>query len=62
MVGNSNIIIKETPNIQGKIFGAGAGISGYEQMAQLTGNTKVTIETDLNIEIALNCYRSGRLS
>lgn len=58
MVGNSNIIIKETPNIQGKIFGAGAGISGYEQMAQLTGNTKVTIETDLNIEI----YGGGNIA
>ncbi len=47
MEGKSTITISETPTITGEIYGGGMGISGYDDMATLTGTTEVNIDANL---------------
>ena len=56
--GNSNIEISGNPTITGQVFGAGQGASGYDNMAKLTGNSNVIINTDLSTEV----YGGGNIS
>ena len=56
--GTSNIEISGTPKITGQIFGAGQGFSGRDNMAKLTGNSNVIINTDLSTEV----YGGGNIS
>lgn len=51
MEGNSIINISGTPDLNGTIFGAGNGVSGYTEMAKLIGTSTVNISTDLDTEI-----------
>ena len=56
--GTSTIQVIGTPTITGQIFGAGQGVSGYEDMAKLTGNSNISIEADLSTDV----YGGGNIS
>ncbi len=58
MAGTANIEIIGTPTINGKIFGAGAGVSGYSEMAKLIGSSNIVISADLNVEV----YGGGNIA
>lgn len=48
MIGNSKIDISGTPTIRGSIFGGGAGLDGFENMAKLTGTSRININANLS--------------
>ena len=56
--GTSNIEISGMPTITGQVFGAGQGVAGRDNMAKLTGNSNVIINTDLSTEV----YGGGNIS
>ena len=58
MTGTSNIEISGTPTINGQVYGAGAGISGYSEMAKLVGTSNILLQTDSNFEI----YGGGNIA
>lgn len=56
--GTSTIEISGMPTITGQVFGAGQGVAGRDNMAKLTGNSNVIINTDLSTEV----YGGGNIS
>lgn len=58
MEGKTGINITGVPVISGTIFGAGAGILGYGEMAKLIGNSNIDIGADLNVEV----YGGGNIA
>lgn len=58
VIGSTNVTINGTPKITGQIYGAGKGLSGYTDMAKLTGNSTININTDTTQDI----YGGGRIS
>ena len=58
VIGSTNVTINGTPKITGQIYGAGKGLSGYTDMAKLTGNSTINVNTDTTQDI----YGGGRIS
>ena len=58
VIGSTAVTINGTPKITGQIYGAGKGLSGYTDMAKLTGNSTININTDTTQDI----YGGGRIS
>ena len=58
MEGESTLTISGSPTINGSIYGAGMGLTNYENMAKFTGTTNININTDLSI----NAYGGGNIA
>ena len=58
MEGTTQITVSGTPEILGQIFGAGAGVSGYAEMAKLNGSSNINIESDLDTQV----YGGGNIA
>ncbi len=58
MKGNTYISVTNTPVINGIIYGAGEGIANYAETAKLTGNTNLSLQSNISSSI----YGGGNIA